>query len=315
MTEPLARLLDEASERVPRRDDRGALRTALIPIAAALARVPGRRAARRACARRAGGRSSSAARCATRCSGCPCKDYDVEVFGLAARAPARGAGALGSVNAVGEAFTVFKLRGLPGVDGAGGRRRCRAATPRSGPGHRGIAVVGDPGAVGRGGGAPARLHDQRDALRSRAAARSSIPTAGAPISRRGVLRAVDAATFGEDPLRALRAVQFAARFELDGRSRDGRGCARRCRCASCPPSASSARSRSCCSRRARPSIGLRAAARVGHAAERVAPELLPLADTPQDPEWHPEGDVWIHTLLAVDEAAAARSPTSTARAR
>jgi tRNA nucleotidyltransferase (CCA-adding enzyme) len=35
----------------------------------------------------------------------------------------------------------------------------------------------------------------------------------------------------------------------------------------------------------------------------VAPELVPLIDTPQDPEWHPEGDVWIHTLLAVDRAA------------
>ena len=37
----------------------------------------------------------------------------------------------------------------------------------------------------------------------------------------------------------------------------------------------------------------------------VAPELVPLADTPQDPEWHPEGDVWTHTLLAVDQAGAA----------
>ena len=35
----------------------------------------------------------------------------------------------------------------------------------------------------------------------------------------------------------------------------------------------------------------------------VAPELLPLAATPQDPEWHPEGDVWTHTLQVVDEAA------------
>ena len=35
----------------------------------------------------------------------------------------------------------------------------------------------------------------------------------------------------------------------------------------------------------------------------IAPELEPLADTPQDPEWHPEGDVWTHTLLAMDEAA------------
>jgi tRNA nucleotidyltransferase (CCA-adding enzyme) len=34
----------------------------------------------------------------------------------------------------------------------------------------------------------------------------------------------------------------------------------------------------------------------------VAPELIPLIGTPQDPEWHPEGDVWVHTLLAVDQA-------------
>ncbi len=36
----------------------------------------------------------------------------------------------------------------------------------------------------------------------------------------------------------------------------------------------------------------------------VAPELIPLAETPQDPEWHPEGDVWTHTLQVVDQAAA-----------
>jgi tRNA nucleotidyltransferase (CCA-adding enzyme) len=36
----------------------------------------------------------------------------------------------------------------------------------------------------------------------------------------------------------------------------------------------------------------------------VAPELSPLEGTPQDPEWHPEGDVWTHTLQVVDEAAA-----------
>ena len=32
------------------------------------------------------------------------------------------------------------------------------------------------------------------------------------------------------------------------------------------------------------------------------PELQSLIDVPQDPEWHPEGDVFIHTLLTVDRA-------------
>ena len=52
----------------------------------------------------------------------------------------------------------------------------------------------------------------------------------------------------------------------------------------------------------RPSIGLRLMKEWG-VLPVLAPELEPLADTPQDPQWHPEGDVWTHTLLAMDQAA------------
>ena len=54
---------------------------------------------------------------------------------------------------------------------------------------------------------------------------------------------------------------------------------------------------------ARPSIGLRLARATGAIASSF-PELAALAETPQDPEWHPEGDVWVHTLMVVDAAAA-----------
>ncbi len=47
----------------------------------------------------------------------------------------------------------------------------------------------------------------------------------------------------------------------------------------------------------------------------VAPELLPLEATPQDPAWHPEGDVWGHTLQVVDEAAALRDELGDDRPR
>ena len=53
----------------------------------------------------------------------------------------------------------------------------------------------------------------------------------------------------------------------------------------------------------RPSIGF-ALLRDWRLLAVVAPELIPLIETPQDPEWHPEGDVWTHTLQALDEAAA-----------
>ena len=32
------------------------------------------------------------------------------------------------------------------------------------------------------------------------------------------------------------------------------------------------------------------------------PELEALVGVPQDPEWHPEGDVWVHTLQVIDQA-------------
>jgi len=50
------------------------------------------------------------------------------------------------------------------------------------------------------------------------------------------------------------------------------------------------------------------AAEIGLLARRlgvihqVLPEMEPLYDCPQDAEWHPEGDVWTHTLMVIDES-------------
>src|SRR5437016_7386635 len=51
----------------------------------------------------------------------------------------------------------------------------------------------------------------------------------------------------------------------------------------------------------RPSIGLKWLHEL-HVIDRLFPEINALIDVPQEPEWHPEGDVWIHTLLTVDRA-------------
>ena len=52
----------------------------------------------------------------------------------------------------------------------------------------------------------------------------------------------------------------------------------------------------------RPSLGLALAKKIG-VIEKLFPELEALIDCPQEPEWHPEGDVWTHSLLVVDQAA------------
>src|SRR4029077_7135023 len=51
----------------------------------------------------------------------------------------------------------------------------------------------------------------------------------------------------------------------------------------------------------RPSIGFSLAMDLGVVAT-LFPELHALAGCPQEPEWHPEGDVWVHTLQVVDQA-------------
>ena len=51
----------------------------------------------------------------------------------------------------------------------------------------------------------------------------------------------------------------------------------------------------------RPSIGLALALELG-VVDTILPELRPLVGCEQEPDWHPEGDVWTHTLMVVDKA-------------
>lgn len=52
----------------------------------------------------------------------------------------------------------------------------------------------------------------------------------------------------------------------------------------------------------RPSIGFDLMREFG-IISKYYPELAPLQETPQEREWHPEGDVWIHTMMVLDAAA------------
>ena len=185
------------------------------------------------------------------------KDLDLEVYGLhPLRAQDAARPTFGPVNTVGESFTVYKVAGL---DVSLPRRESKI-----GRGHKGFEVVGDPDPRSEGSGAAPRLHHQRDLVGSAARRPTSIRSTAATTSRDRVLRVVDPRTFGDDSLRVLRAMQFAARFECAARARTRRRSAAPSRSTICRPSASGARSRSCCCRRERPSIGLQLALRPRH---------------------------------------------------
>ncbi|MBK5257587.1 MAG: HD domain-containing protein [Vicinamibacteria bacterium] len=228
----------------------------------------------------------------------PMKDYDLEVFGLSYDAVRGALAAVARVEPVGDSFPVFKVAGLPGIAG-----QLDVALPRrdsrKGPGHRGIEAQADPNmpieeaARRRDFTINAMMFDLVTGI-------LEDPFGGEKDLSASLLRVVDESTFGDDPLRALRAAQFAARFEL----RVEEGTARLC--ASMPLHELPAdrifgEVEKALLQARRPSIAFRLLAEWDQ-LRVIAPELVPLAVTPQDPEWHPEGDVWTHTLLALDEA-------------
>lgn len=230
--------------------------------------------------------------------GLPVVDYDVEVFGLGLEELERVLAAHGAVDAVGEAFTVLKVSGLEGLPGA-----VDVSLPRrdskSGPGHRGIAVVGDPG-LPLAEAARRRDFTVNALLYDPFCGEVADPFGGRDDLRAGVLRAVDAGTFGDDPLRALRAVQLAARFSLSVEPATAALCAAM-PLGELPAERIFGEMEKLLLKAQRPSLGLRLLRDWG-LLRSVAPEALPLEETPQEPDWHPEGDVWTHTLLAQDEA-------------
>ena len=114
-----------------------------------------------------------------------------------------------------------------------------------------------------------------------------------------ILRHVGPA-FTEDPLRVLRAMQFSARLEFKIAPETVQLC-KTLDLAELSKERIFEEFRKLLLKAKRPSIGLEAAKILGILA--YFPELKALIGVPQDPKWHPEGDVWTHTLLVLDEAA------------
>ncbi|MCC7007931.1 MAG: HD domain-containing protein [Acidobacteria bacterium] len=219
------------------------------------------------------------------------KDLDLEVFGVPAERLRALLEPFGRVDAVGESFTVFKIGD---VDVSLPRRESKI-----GRGHKGFAVHGDPHLSLD---EAARRRDFTVNAISRDPLTGDIldPFDGRRDLADRVLRMVDRRTFGDDSLRVLRAVQFAARFELT-LDADTAAVCRATPLDDLPAERIWGELEKLLLQAERPSIGLRLAWDLD-VIRRLLPELVPLAGCPQDPEWHPEGDVWTHTLMVVDEA-------------
>ncbi len=222
--------------------------------------------------------------------GRPSLDLDLEVYGLDA-GPLRDLLArFGPVNAVGESFTVYKVAGL---DVALPRRESK-----TGRGHRGFEVIGDPHL------SVAEAARRRDFTINAIAWDPLTDEYLDPFDGRGdlarrLLRLVDPDTFPDDSLRVLRALQFVARFELDLEPATADIC-RGIPLDDLPAERVWGEVEKLLLQARRPSMGLELAESL-LVLEKLFPECAALVGCPQEPDWHPEGDVWTHTLLVVDE--------------
>ena len=230
------------------------------------------------------------------------KDMDVEVYGVdPERLKELLASLFGRVDTVGEAFGILKVRIGDGLelDVSIPRRESKA-----GAGHRGFLVDSDPslGVVEAGRRRDFTMNSMAYDLANGV---SFDPFGGLEDLEKRELRVTDHERFEDDPLRVMRAAQFAARFGLVVESASFmlmKEMIERGDLAELPAERIFEEWRKLLLKSARPSIGIELLRALG-ATEKHFPELHALIDVEQEKEWHPEGDVWRHTMMVTDEAA------------
>lgn len=225
------------------------------------------------------------------------RDADVEVHGLDAATVERLAAAQGKVHMVGRQFAVLHLATPEGEIEVSLPRR----ESKTGPGHRGFAVHADPH-LGPHEAARRRDFTVNAMLEDPLDGEVIDPFGGRDDLRRGLLRHVSAA-FAEDPLRVLRAGRFAARFGWRVHA-DTAALCRSLDLGELPRERIEREWLEVLVHGDHPGQGLRVLEACG--ALRAFPELAALRGVPQDPVWHPEGDVLTHTALCLDAAVAVR---------
>lgn len=220
------------------------------------------------------------------------KDWDVEVYGIEPGELRNILESFGRVDAVGEAFTVYKIG--QDLDVSLPRRE-----RKTGRGHRGFLVEGDP-KMSFEEACKRRDFTINAVLQDALTGEIIDPFDGRKDIERKLIRVVCAETFIEDSLRVLRAAQFAARFEFDIESETIELC-KQIDLTDLPKERIWGEFEKLLLKSDKPSVGLRWFYEL-KIAEQLFPELFSLVGVPQEKEWHPEGDVDVHTLLVVDRA-------------
>lgn len=227
------------------------------------------------------------------------KDFDLEIYNLDNNKIKEIASEFGKVSEVGKSFGVLKLTFPTGVDIDISLPRKESKT---GPGHKGFEVEFDPN-LSIKDSARRRDFTINSMLADPLTGEIEDPFGGLEDLEFRILRIVDKDTFKEDPLRVLRALQFISRFDL-GLDPESEKIIKEMIpfLKELPAERIFEEWKKLLLKSEHPSWGLFVGMESGILSE-LHPELTDLVKTPQDLEWHPEGNVWQHTLVSLDEAA------------
>jgi tRNA nucleotidyltransferase (CCA-adding enzyme) len=222
------------------------------------------------------------------------QDADLEVYGLQPDVLEKVVAPFGKIHFVGQQFAVIHLAtGFGDLEISLPRRESK-----TGPGHKGFSIQADP-----------ELNPEEASARRDFTVNSMLqdpitneivdPFSGQRDLKAGLLRHVSPA-FSEDPLRVLRAARFVARFAWKVAPETVSLCWAQ-DLSELPVERFEKEWRGLLLRGSFPGLGLQCLAELG--ALRWFPELEALRGIPQDPVWHPEGDVFRHTCLCLNAGA------------
>ncbi len=222
------------------------------------------------------------------------KDIDVEIHGITPEALEGILDTLGTRMEIGKSFGVYALKGYT-LD---------IAMPRKetvlGRGHRDFAVEVDP-FIGTKKAAGRRDFTIGALMQDVLSGEIVDHFGGLEDLKNGVLRHVDPSTFPEDPLRVLRAAQFAARFNFTVAKETVALCAKMDLSALSKERVAEELKKALL-RSAGPSRFFETLREMGQ-LQGWFDELHSLIGIPQNPVYHGEGDVWNHTMMVLDRAA------------
>ena len=224
------------------------------------------------------------------------KDVDIEVYGLDISTLAKVLSKVGMVNEVGKAFSVLKMT----VDGEDFDISLPRLDSKTGTGHKGFEVKAD------------HSLDESEAFSRRDYTINAMgwdpfthelvdPYGGYSDLNARVIRHVSDA-FREDPLRVLRGIQFAGRFDFTFAPETLEEC-RALKEAFTELSKERVWTEweKIATKSIVPSKSLQALYDTGW--EEHFPELVAIRSIEQGEHWHPEGSVEVHTAMAADVAA------------